>query len=43
MSRYFFVFDLIDEYGNIVKNNNNSQLTVSKGNGELNIELQGAT
>ena len=43
MSRYYFVFDLVDEYSNVVKDNNGSKLTVTIGDGELNTVLAGTT
>lgn len=43
MYRNFFVFDLLDEYSNIVKDNNGSTLSVVIGDGELNTVLVGTT
>ena len=43
MYRYFFVFDLMDEYSNIVKDNNGSTLSITIGDGELNTVFAGTT
>ena len=43
MYRNFFVFDLMDEYSNIVKSNNGSTLSITIGDGELNTVFVGDT